>query len=478
MIEYLVKSIFLQAVSLLFFIFLKKEKHFACNRFYLLATLISSIVLPCLSFSAFSLYSTPDTLIATEHMFSNYAQSTGVVNNVAQPIESVTGFNYLPLMYGLYVFGCLFMICRFIKSLLKIRSIVKNCKKTLWNNYLLLITDQHVPPFSFFNNIIFSKHDLNIGTPEPAILTHEKFHVAQKHTIDRLFIEVILLVFWFNPLVWYYRHLLKLNHEFSADHYTTKHLTDYQYVQSLLDYSPSGNLPKIASGNDFNILKQRIKMLGRIPSKPYDYFTKLTLSVLLLITASFFICCNESTDLSANSEFTVVIDAGHGGKDLGAHTSDISEKDIVLQIAKRIEDQAGDSPVHFIFTRNSDDYVSLVDRVKTTNKIHADLLISLHASTHADRSKNGSTIFYDEDTHTEHTRALVQTFSDKLNTAPDARSPRSLYLLKNAVCPAILLELGYLTNTADKQFMTDSDNQKYMARQIIKAIEQYLNSTL
>ena len=77
---------------------------------------------------------------------------------------------------------------------------------------------------------------------------------------------------------------------------------------------------------------------------------------------------------------TVILDVGHGGTDRGSIHNELSEKDIVLSIAKKVQDLNKDKQLNLILTRDIDHFVSLNNRVNLANEKAADLLLSLHAN--------------------------------------------------------------------------------------------------
>ncbi|GAB3070892.1 N-acetylmuramoyl-L-alanine amidase [Salinicoccus sesuvii] len=168
---------------------------------------------------------------------------------------------------------------------------------------------------------------------------------------------------------------------------------------------------------------------------------------------------------------TIVIDPGHGGKDPGATSiSGVTEDQIVFSIAEELESILTSNGAKVILTRDRDTFASLDDR-----KVEGDLFISLHSDAMDDASISGFTTYY---THPEQ-----QAFAESINNALDAHSyfyNRGVGTMNFQVTwqldyPAVLIELGYLSNTVDDMSLTETRYQSMMAAGIAKGINNYLN---
>ena len=175
--------------------------------------------------------------------------------------------------------------------------------------------------------------------------------------------------------------------------------------------------------------------------------------------------------------FTVVIDAGHGGKDNGAQSGGINEKDLTLAISKKIDALNKDENIHLIFTRSEDQFTTLDQRVDGSSV--TDLMISLHISI-SDKNISGMEIYYPRDGEFSRTSKqfgyiLSQSFTDyeiKINSLK--MEPANYFVLRNANCPAVLVELGFLNNESDVAYLTDEDNQEEVALAILQSIESMI----
>ncbi len=178
---------------------------------------------------------------------------------------------------------------------------------------------------------------------------------------------------------------------------------------------------------------------------------------------------------------TVLLDAGHGGKDLGAvAVTGISEKWINLSIAKKVGRILEPYAVQVAYTRTSDATVSLKDRAEQANRLRPDLMVSFHADSFPkDRSVRGFNVYVAQGGSVRSFRA-GQMIADNLRGAGRrVHGERALrraryYVLLRTTCPAVLIEAGFLSNRADANLLNDRDQQDRIARAVAAAILEYL----
>lgn len=184
-----------------------------------------------------------------------------------------------------------------------------------------------------------------------------------------------------------------------------------------------------------------------------------------------------------NKTITVVLDAGHGGKDEGVQGADGTlEKDIVLSIAKKVKELNTDDHIRIILTRNRDEFPSLQSRVETIRSSKADLFLSLHINAAVEKTNAHSGVEVTISRKNEQFNAENQIFASILSnyfsqlytTNMEAiRGQRGIYVLDNAPCPSALIQCGYMTNEKDLAYIKSPANQEKMAGAILSAIDQY-----
>lgn len=173
-----------------------------------------------------------------------------------------------------------------------------------------------------------------------------------------------------------------------------------------------------------------------------------------------------------NEKFTVILDAGHGGLDLGATQNGFSEKEIVASIAQKIQVLNKNSNVEILLTRNDDQNLSLQERIEFINAMKPNLVISLHANSNKNSTSNGLEIFVSEKSSDyliskEYANQFSTSFSNKTPLDVKPIKNANFYILKKSEVPSMLVELGYLSNEKDKNYIIAKENQIAIAQNIL-----------
>lgn len=177
--------------------------------------------------------------------------------------------------------------------------------------------------------------------------------------------------------------------------------------------------------------------------------------------------------ISAEKEtISVVIDAGHGGHDFGADHHEYLEKDLVNSISKKINELNSDKNIKIHFTREDDSFHGLQKRVDFINSIKPDLVISLHVNKNKNLSTNGFEVFVSDNSITyeksnELAQKLISGFGKNSPLKNRGIKTAPLYLLKKSEAPALLLEMGYISNKKDREYITDENCQTEIAKTIL-----------
>ena len=181
---------------------------------------------------------------------------------------------------------------------------------------------------------------------------------------------------------------------------------------------------------------------------------------------------------------SLVIDAGHGGADPGMVGDAVLEKDVNLTVAQILSGYCRSAGADVTMTRESDASLSdskradLDERVALTQKAQADVFISLHCNSFvADPSQHGAQVFYAADN--EEGRRLAETLQHALsrqlgNTERTALPHADSYLLKNIDCPAVIVEMGFLSNAAEEEELASPDYQQELGWTMFRGLGDYL----
>jgi bla regulator protein BlaR1 len=225
---------------------LEKERMFSFNRAYLLLSLIASILIPFISIPS------SESQVAVVHLVGAMGATY-----VAPPVSS-SGFPLEYILYFIYGTGVLYFLTIFLKNLVQITRTIKYNKKEKYAGYTLVLLKDKVVPHSFMHYLFITESD----EIDRDIVRHELTHIKQYHTLDIIAIELLKVIFWFNPAIYLYRSAAMLNHEFLADENVLKQ-TNLKHYQNLLVQNILGKTAaiNIVHGFNYSIIKKRLIMM-------------------------------------------------------------------------------------------------------------------------------------------------------------------------------------------------------------------------
>ena len=175
----------------------------------------------------------------------------------------------------------------------------------------------------------------------------------------------------------------------------------------------------------------------------------------------------------------VVVDAGHGGKEVGATYGGIYEKDVNLKIAKYVQKELEKNGVRVYMTRTSDVTTSLASRTTLANSINADLFVSVHNNAMTNKSSiNGTEVLYPTSSIVKNgitayslARKLQETVSANAGTYNKGIINRNnLYVLNKTNMPAVIVEVAYMTNWSDLQKLKNEEFLEKAGKSIAQGI--------
>ena len=170
-----------------------------------------------------------------------------------------------------------------------------------------------------------------------------------------------------------------------------------------------------------------------------------------------------------------LLDYGHGGNDPGAIGIDgVKEKDIVLEIGKRVKYHLERHQIIIIESRDSDKTVSLSERSNKANKNNVDLCISIHCNAFSQSTAQGFEIYhYDGSTRSQQLAKCIlnNIIKAKLYTKNRGLKTNTLHMTRETYMPSVLIELGFITNASDKKLIVE--NKENFAIAITKGILEY-----
>jgi biopolymer transport protein ExbD len=234
-------------------LFLERENMHQIKRYYLLAALAFSIAIPLITFIQYVEPTITESFVQSTETYISYIEVEGVP----------TPINYTPLiLWSLYGLGVLIFGLKFSLNLFEIFKKIKRNPKFKNKNFINVLLTDLITPHTFFSYIFLNKDKYEAQEIPQEVFIHEQTHATQKHSVDVLFIELLQVVFWFNPLLYFIKKDIKLNHEFLADQAVLKNgIQPSAYQTLLLTFSSNIAEPKLA--NAINYSSIRLKIFGK-----------------------------------------------------------------------------------------------------------------------------------------------------------------------------------------------------------------------
>lgn len=182
---------------------------------------------------------------------------------------------------------------------------------------------------------------------------------------------------------------------------------------------------------------------------------------------------------------TIVLDAGHGGKDEGASSGQIKESKLNLILVKKLEKELISRGATVYLTREDDNDLStttinrkrsdLYRRAQYINKISPNMYISLHLNSSPSPSWRGLQIFYTNNNkeNKEIALSLTNYLKEKLSNTREAKKDSTYYMYKHIKSPGVLIEAGFISNPSDNYLLRDEKYQNKLITLIADSIENY-----
>lgn len=179
------------------------------------------------------------------------------------------------------------------------------------------------------------------------------------------------------------------------------------------------------------------------------------------------------TEVFAETGPLVVLDAGHGGTDQGTSSRKMIEKDINLKVAKLVEKELEENGIRVLLTREDDSRVKLEQRAALANEKEAALFVSIHCNYNEDSTAIEGMEFYYQ-TGSDKGKAAAEALSSSFDEVKDVvnRGTREedFHVLRETHMPAVLVELGFLSNASDRKKLNQKDYQQILAQCIAETI--------
>ena len=174
-----------------------------------------------------------------------------------------------------------------------------------------------------------------------------------------------------------------------------------------------------------------------------------------------------------NGKHIVVIDAGHGGTDCGATRNSIYEKNITLDISKRIQKLLTQKGYVVYMTRSTDEYISLQDRVEYSEAIYPDVFVSVHVNSSNSDSPNGIETHYYKDNSLQLAKTVHASMLNNIKANNRGLFKSKFYVINHTTAPAILVEIGFISNANERAQLVTETRKQATAKAIAEGIDAY-----
>ncbi len=486
---YLLKVIICSGILYGYYLLALRNKIFhRWNRFYLLTAVILSLAAPLIKINIWQNSQEPQTQVI--HLLQVVNTSDEHVYEYTRDKQSFIDISNLSVFIYTVVSGLLFAFL--IQTLIKIRRLKHTYQSTLVEGINFINTDAKGTPFSFFNNIFWNNNiDLNTSVGKQ-IFQHEVAHVQEMHSYDKIFMNIVLIFFWCNPIFWLMRRELNMIHEFIADKKAVEDNDAAAFAAMILQATYPQQRFNITNNFFYSPLKRRLLMLTQNKNHKINYISHLL--VLPLVAFIFFAFTLKMKTINSSNPYsgkkiTVVIDAGHGGDDGGAISENgIYEKTLTLSIAQKVKELNNNNNLNIVLSRDEDETISVRQRVDFAKSLSANLFISIHIGAELNSFTNSGLnilIPQNDNLYLKESKvlgfALLESFKNnyQLQVANNLKQHgKGVWTLKANEYPSVLVEAGFITTQKDVEYLAKPENQETIAKNILNGIEKYARQNL
>jgi hypothetical protein len=301
---YILVNTYIMFFWIFFRIILKNEPIFQSIRFYLLASLLISILLPFLhiSYQSFPI------------IYSHISEDLGFSENINALPEyllkktgSVTGINYDPLFKSIIITGSFFFLLLSVFSHFKIHSLIKKSGGISYKNISVKIISQPIIPLLYNRSILIpdtiSQEEMGI------IIEHEYQHFQLGHYIDNFLLQLLQIMFWINPFIYLIMRDLKQIHEYQVDKEIINSGIDASiYKLTLIKYSVGFQKFAIANGLSNYQIKNRLIMMSKMNVRKWKWKFLLFFPAFFVVFFLLSLTSSNKSTLLFNHEQRIVED--------------------------------------------------------------------------------------------------------------------------------------------------------------------------
>lgn len=288
-------TVIFSVLYLAFRILMSRETFFRLNRITLLTIILATVCIPLAKLPTenhpvmsvmFNPTNMGDLVVRQSSPISNEISFSGSGGTKEVQTYNISLRSAIMIVY---ITGLLISLLFFAHGILSVLRIIKNARTVRWNGVDLYVTDKDIPAFSFKKCILISQRDMEDNDNSESIVAHEMSHIRLGHFYDLMIIELVKIIYWFNPFLFRMNRDLKDIHEFQADEDTLRSGIDSTRYQMLIIQKCVGH-QAFALANSFNHcqIKLRIHMMNKPKtSKAWCWKVAIFLPLLAFLLMAF-----------------------------------------------------------------------------------------------------------------------------------------------------------------------------------------------
>jgi hypothetical protein len=246
-----------------FWLFLKKETFFLLNRIYLVTSLLLAFIIPAIPVPS------PWFTVETGGVIGSPVSSQASPDRAAEILRGLVtvGDGRIGTIAAVVYFaGVLVFLGRFLLHLAKLHGVIRRHGVRIDRGSPLVSVEEEFPPFSFLHFIFLNDRHLSPDEIE-RILAHERVHIRQRHSLDILLMELVMILQWFNPCVWPYKKSLQETHEFLADEgVIAQGFSVAMYRRLVFEQHAGARLLELVNNFKQSQIKRRLTMMSKTKS--------------------------------------------------------------------------------------------------------------------------------------------------------------------------------------------------------------------
>lgn len=463
-----------------YWLFLRNERFHRYNRFYLLSVSVLCWLIPLVRIQL----QAPD-----EETGNMYRLMTVVADQQTYWETTVQSASFHlgweEMVWIIYAIITSILLLGMLRAIWRINRLLKKYACRRIQDVYIVMTQVQGAPFSFFK-YIFWHRDIDLRSEDgQRMLEHELTHVREWHSVDKILIQVMLVFGWINPMLWLIKKEMEMIHEFIADQEAVRDGDTAALASMLLTAIYPQQRNRLTHAFFFSPIKRRILMLTKNAHPRFSYFRRVIVLPIAFVIVTLFAFRTESSNghVALAKTYTVVLDAGHGGEDLGAKSAaSLNEAEITLAIVKKIAALNANPSIRFILTRSNNEFVTLQKRVELANEVSADLLLSVHVDNLPGKSTPTNDVYITKlSNHPAYVEsrfigsALVSKLQAKgMNADLKTRTAKGIYVLDAPNAPAAIVMAGNMSSPSQVKQLALATYQEEIAALILEAVETYL----